>query len=131
MAPRYMPILGAVLVAGALTIDEYHRTYTSWNPACFRRVVQLLTALADWWDIIAGALIGTMMALSAYRMVYASIWNYRYNHIPLYPDAPQAPFTGDPASRAPTWTRKAGWGLGSSVPLSRGPNSSANGVYAV
>jgi membrane-associated phospholipid phosphatase len=51
----YMPILGAVLIGGALTIDEYH----------------------NWYDVFAGAVIGTTMAFSAYRMVYASVWDFR------------------------------------------------------
>lgn len=51
----YAPILGACLIGGALTIDEYHH----------------------WYDILAGAIIGTVFAFSAYRMVYASIWDFR------------------------------------------------------
>ena len=87
----YMPVLGAVLIAGALTIDEFH----------------------NWYDVLAGAIIGTIMAFSAYRMVYASVWDFRFNHIPL---VRQLPFTyGDgPAAfdgfHDAMWTRKAGWG---------------------
>ena len=87
----YIPILGAVLIGGALTIDEFH----------------------NWYDVFAGAVIGTMMAFSAYRMVYASVWDFRFNHIPL---VRHLPFTfGDgPASfdgfYDTMWTRKAGWG---------------------
>ena len=51
----YMPILGACLIGGALTIDEYH----------------------NWYDILAGAVIGSVMAFSGYRMVYASVWDFR------------------------------------------------------
>jgi len=51
----YMPILGATLIGGALTIDEYH----------------------NWYDIVAGATIGTVFAFSSYRMVYASVWDFR------------------------------------------------------
>lgn len=57
----YAPILGATLITGTLTIDEYH----------------------NWYDCPVGAIIGTTMALSAYRMVYASIWDWRISHIPL------------------------------------------------
>ena len=60
----YTPLLGATLIARTLTIDEYH----------------------NWYDCVAGALIGTMMAFISYRMVYASIWNFRFNHIPLLRD---------------------------------------------
>lgn len=62
----YAPILGACLIGGALTIDEYH----------------------NWYDILAGAVIGTMFAFSAYRMTYASVWDFRFNHIPLLRHAP-------------------------------------------
>lgn len=87
----YAPILGATLIAGSLTIDEYH----------------------NWYDIVAGGIIGTVMAFSAYRMVYASVWDFRFNHIPL---ARNAPFTyGDGEYAADgfheaMFTRKAGWG---------------------
>ncbi|KAK9426752.1 hypothetical protein SUNI508_00279 [Seiridium unicorne] len=57
----YLPILGATLVGGSLTVDQSH----------------------NWYDIVAGAIIGTVFAFSAYRMMYAAIWNYRINHIPL------------------------------------------------
>ncbi|CAF0900452.1 unnamed protein product [Adineta ricciae] len=57
----YAPILGAVLIAASLTIDHYHH----------------------WYDILAGAVIGIMFALGSYRFQYASIWDYRFNHIPL------------------------------------------------
>lgn len=87
----YMPILGAVLIGGALTIDEFH----------------------NWYDILAGAIIGTVMAFSAYRMVYASVWDFRFNHIPL---SRHVPFAYSKVSSAydgfnnALWTRKVGWG---------------------
>ncbi|KAF2745090.1 acid phosphatase/Vanadium-dependent haloperoxidase [Sporormia fimetaria CBS 119925] len=87
----YAPILGACLIGGALTIDEYH----------------------NWYDVLAGAIIGTIFAFSAYRMVYASIWDFRFNHIPLLRHAPfvygSGPSTLDGFHSA-TFTRKAGWG---------------------
>ncbi|UJR28030.1 hypothetical protein I4U23_009289 [Adineta vaga] len=57
----YAPILGAVLIAASLTIDHYHH----------------------WYDILAGSIIGTIFAFGSYRFQYASIWDYRFNHIPL------------------------------------------------
>jgi len=88
----YAPILGAVLIGGALTIDEFH----------------------NWYDILAGAIIGTIMAFSGYRMTYASIWDFRFNHIPLMRNAPfvygAGPSTFDGFHDA-IFTRKAGWGL--------------------
>lgn len=56
-----MPVLGAVLFAGSLAVDEYH----------------------NWYDVLASAMIGTVIAVSGYRMVYASVWDFRFNHIPL------------------------------------------------
>ncbi|OTB05357.1 hypothetical protein M426DRAFT_29770, partial [Hypoxylon sp. CI-4A] len=57
----YSPILGSVLLCGSLSLDNSH----------------------NWYDILAGAIIGIMFAFSAYRMTYASIWDWRVNHIPL------------------------------------------------
>lgn len=57
----YAPVLGATLIGGSLTIDGSHH----------------------WYDVVAGALLGTLMAFSSYRMVYVSIWDWRANHIPL------------------------------------------------
>ena len=87
----YAPVLGATLIAGALTIDEFH----------------------NWYDVVAGAIIGTAMALSAYRMVYASVWDFRFNHVPVARDIgfgygmAQKGYEG---FREAVATRKAGWG---------------------
>ncbi|RAL65952.1 hypothetical protein DID88_005613 [Monilinia fructigena] len=84
----WAPILGATLIAGALTIDEYH----------------------NWYDCLAGAIIGTVMAFSSYRMVYASIWDWRTNHIPLNRSTP-FPGTGAGAElEDATFTRQVGLG---------------------
>lgn len=84
----YAPVLGAVLIGGALTIDKYH----------------------SWYDVVAGAIVGTVMAFSSYRMTYAAVWDWRYNHIPLNRGAPFefSPRGGDLADAV--FTRKAGWG---------------------
>jgi len=81
-----IPLLGATLIGGALTIDEFH----------------------NWYDILAGAIIGTMMAFSSYRMVYAAIWDWRWNHIPLSRAAPFA--FNNPELASAVFTRKVGWG---------------------
>ncbi|KAH8664608.1 phosphatidic acid phosphatase type 2/haloperoxidase [Xylariales sp. PMI_506] len=86
----YMPLLGAVLIGGALTIDEFH----------------------NWYDVFAGAVIGTVMAFSAYRMTYAAIWDFRYNHIPLNRGAPFPYGGGALELENALWTRKVGWGGG-------------------
>jgi len=85
----YAPILGACLIAGALTIDEFHH----------------------WYDVLAGGIIGTVMAFSAYRMTYASIWDWRINHIPLNRSAAFDMVAGHELAEA-VWTRKVGWGMG-------------------
>ncbi|KAK0638524.1 phosphatidic acid phosphatase type 2/haloperoxidase [Cercophora newfieldiana] len=89
LAAVYAPILGAVLIAGALTIDEFHHFH----------------------DILAGGIIGTVMAFSAYRMTYASVWDWRWNHIPLNRSVPFDFMAGHELSGA-TFTRSAAWGSG-------------------
>ncbi|TPX09926.1 uncharacterized protein E0L32_008948 [Thyridium curvatum] len=82
----YAPLLGACLIGGALTIDEFH----------------------NWYDILAGAVIGTVFAFSAYRMTYAAVWDWRYNHIPLHRGAPFQ--FASPELSAAVFTRRVGWG---------------------
>ena len=87
----YAPVLGAFLITGALTIDEFH----------------------NWYDCLAGAVIGSVMAISAYRMVYASVWDFRFNHIPLTRHTPfsyGAGAAGAGGFETAVFTRKAGWG---------------------
>ncbi|GAA5822717.1 hypothetical protein JCM11251_004354 [Rhodosporidiobolus azoricus] len=61
MIAFFAPLLGAFLISGALTIDEYH----------------------NWYDLVVGGIIGTSCAFASYRMSYASIWDFRFNHLPL------------------------------------------------
>lgn len=87
----YAPLLGATLIGGALTIDEFH----------------------NWYDVVAGAIIGTMFAFSSYRMMYASVWDFRFNHIPLARDIPFTYGGGQNAFHGfhdAVFTRQAGWG---------------------
>ena len=87
----YAPVLGAFLITGALTIDEFH----------------------NWYDCLAGAVIGSVMAISAYRMVYASVWDFRFNHIPLTRHTPFSFGAGQAGAggfETAVFTRKAGWG---------------------
>jgi len=104
----YAPILGACLIGGALTIDEYH----------------------NWYDVFAGAVIGTLMAFSSYRMVYASVWDFRFNHIPLLRHSPfiygQGASTYDGFHDA-VWTRKAGWGTHDGAAWGGAPFDAADG----
>lgn len=84
----YAPILGAVLIGGALTIDEFH----------------------NWYDVVAGAIIGTAMAFSGYRMTYAAIWDWRFNHIPLNRGVAFPYTAGNGDLFGATFTRRVGWG---------------------
>jgi membrane-associated phospholipid phosphatase len=61
LALLFAPLLAAVLQACVLTVDMAH----------------------NWYDILAGAVIGTVMAFASYRVMYASVFDWRYNHIPL------------------------------------------------
>jgi len=87
----YAPILGAVLIGGALTIDEFH----------------------NWYDIVAGGTIGTVMAFSAYRMCYAAIWDWRFNHIPLNRGSAfnHGSDGADMDNVDAVFTHRAGWGM--------------------
>lgn len=62
----YLPIFGAVLVGGTLMADDYHHYH----------------------DVVGGATIGSVMAFSSFRIVYASLFDSRFNHIPLARDVP-------------------------------------------
>ncbi len=108
LAAIYAPILGACLIGGALTIDEFH----------------------NWYDIFAGAVIGTIMAFSSYRMVYASVWDFRFNHIPVLRHAPFV-YGAGPSSldgfHDAVWTRKAGWGMHDSSSWTGAPFDAADG----
>ena len=84
------PILGAVLIAGTNTIDRHHH----------------------WYDCVAGALIGTLTAFISYRMVYAAIWDFRFNHIPQNRTVP-CPYGLPQTELAKTcFTHQAGWDEG-------------------
>lgn len=70
------------------------------------------------------------MALSAYRMVYASVWDFRFNHIPLMRHAPfiygAGPSSFDGFHDA-VFTRKAGWGTHEASSWGGAPFDAADG----
>ncbi|KAK3331104.1 phosphatidic acid phosphatase type 2/haloperoxidase [Apodospora peruviana] len=102
LALLFAPLLGAALMACALTIDQAH----------------------NWYDILGGSVIGTVSAFAAYRVLYAAIWDWRYNHIPLTRRRAfdyTAGLTPENMERA-TWVRKLGWGRGKRI------RSSARGM---
>ncbi|KAH8795929.1 phosphatidic acid phosphatase type 2/haloperoxidase [Flagelloscypha sp. PMI_526] len=103
----FAPLLGATLISGALTIDEFH----------------------NWYDVLAGGIIGSCCALVAYRSTFAAILDFRFNHL-LLPRTTSL-FLRNPvtsASRDPPFfsytlphewspedlpfTRAGGWGYG-------------------
>ncbi|RYP46227.1 hypothetical protein DL768_007546 [Monosporascus sp. mg162] len=101
----YLPILLACIISGLLTVDQSH----------------------NWYDIVAGAVIGIVFAFSAYRMVYASIWDYHTNHIPLNRNSAFLWKEGCEGSGM-VFTEKAGWRAGSlggqnTLPTHNGQNS--------
>ncbi|KAF2006897.1 PAP2-domain-containing protein [Amniculicola lignicola CBS 123094] len=105
----YAPVLGACLIGGSLSIDEFH----------------------NWYDILAGAVIGTVMAFSAYRMVYASIWDFRFNHVPLVRHAPFVYGAGPAEEHGfcdAVFTRKAGWGTLEGSAWGGAPGDAAEGA---
>ncbi|KAK0197356.1 acid phosphatase/Vanadium-dependent haloperoxidase [Armillaria mellea] len=61
MVLLFAPLLGATLISGALTIDEYH----------------------NWYDVLGGAVIGICTALVAFRQTFASVFDFRFNHMLL------------------------------------------------
>jgi len=93
LALLFAPLLGAVLMACALTIDQAH----------------------NWYDILVGSIIGTVAAFASYRVCYAAIFDWRYNHIPLARHevfdyaAGAAGMVPKYAERA-VFARKLGWG---------------------
>ena len=87
------PLLGATLMACALTIDQAH----------------------NWYDIVGGVVIGTVVAFMSYRVCYAAVWDWRYNHIPLtrnrvFDYAAAAVAAGPEYTERAVWVRKLGWG---------------------
>jgi hypothetical protein len=93
-----IPLLAAFLLCGALYLDMSH----------------------NWWDIVAGGLLGTLMAIFSYRMCFASVWDFRWNHVPLV----RGSKFGKEAERGCTYsaeemrewsggcaTRRGGWGV--------------------
>ena len=87
-----IPILLAVLIALSKIIDHYHH----------------------WYDVLVGALIGTFFAIISYRMCYAAVWDWRYNHIPLpycYKGDPRLSSAQSPVAmtRKLTAINMAGW----------------------
>ncbi|KAJ7285582.1 phosphatidic acid phosphatase type 2/haloperoxidase [Mycena rebaudengoi] len=119
----FAPLLGATLISGALTIDEFH----------------------NWYDVVAGAIIGTCTALVAFRQTFCAILDYRFNHIllprttsifhrtPYFTTTNTTPFfTYQPrpeyTSTDMPFTREGGWGWGQEAYVGAPGDASALGV---
>ncbi|RDB23993.1 putative lipid phosphate phosphatase 3, chloroplastic [Hypsizygus marmoreus] len=104
MILMFCPILGATLIAGALTVDEFH----------------------NWYDVVAGAIIGIACSLVAFRQTFAAIFDFRFNHLllprstslfhrtPYLPSAAGPYYTYRPPKEWTSvdlpFTREGGWG---------------------
>ncbi|KAH8912408.1 acid phosphatase/Vanadium-dependent haloperoxidase [Coniochaeta sp. PMI_546] len=90
LALLFAPLLGAVLQACALSVNQAH----------------------NWYDILAGAVIGTVMAFASYRVMYASIFDWRYNHMPLKRTKvfDYIPEIGPGYMERDVFVKKLGWG---------------------
>ncbi|KAF8162957.1 phosphatidic acid phosphatase type 2/haloperoxidase [Crassisporium funariophilum] len=112
----FAPVLGACLISGALTIDEFH----------------------NWYDVVAGAIIGICTALVAFRQTFASVFDFRFNHLllpratsvfhrtPFLPHPGRGPYyTYQPMqeflSHDLPFTREGGWGHGGGEQLVGAP----------
>ncbi len=78
----FCPILGAVLIAGALTIDECEFVTKLHLPNHSQREYYHV-ADHNWYDVVFGGMIGTFTALIAFRQTFASIFDFRFNHVLL------------------------------------------------
>ncbi|KAK1753787.1 phosphatidic acid phosphatase type 2/haloperoxidase [Echria macrotheca] len=90
LALLFAPLLGATLMACALTIDAAH----------------------NWYDILVGSIIGSVMAVASYRVCYAAVLDWRFNHIPLVRERVfeyGVEMRPEYWERA-VWVQKNGWG---------------------
>ncbi|KAJ7694107.1 phosphatidic acid phosphatase type 2/haloperoxidase [Mycena rosella] len=123
MILMFTPLLGATLISGALTIDEFH----------------------NWYDVLAGGIIGSCTALVAFRQTFAAIFDFRFNHVllprttslfhrkPFFNSADSGPFF-DYAPRPEytttqmPFTREGGWGWGQEACLGAPGDATVLGV---
>ncbi|KAK1970015.1 PAP2 superfamily protein [Colletotrichum sublineola] len=110
IAITFAPLLGALLIACSLTIDQAH----------------------NWYDIVVGSAIGTTVAFGSYRGCYAAVWDWRFNHIPLQPrnQLDYSPEDGT-GYRNFVFTRSVGWGQTGEGPAEKhAPSGRSSVSYA-
>lgn len=61
-------------------------------------------------DVVFGTLIGVVFSFYSYRIAYAAVWDWRYNHIPLHGER-AFKFVSDMDGADDVATRAVGWGL--------------------
>lgn len=107
LALLFTPLLGATLMACALSVNQAH----------------------NWYDILVGALIGTVASFASYRCLYAAVWDWRYNHIPLMGRTVvdyAASLTPEHMEHA-VWVRRLGWGRKRRVKFAKSTSSAKLG----
>jgi membrane-associated phospholipid phosphatase len=82
----YAPLLVAFIISCSLGIDASH----------------------NWYDIAVGMAIGIIFAFGTYRMFYAAIWDWRFNHVPL--TRKPCAYPADGYDKTGVFTRASGWG---------------------
>lgn len=109
LALTMAPLLAAVMIACSLTIDAAH----------------------NWYDIVGGSIIGTVMAAASYRSTYAAVLDWRFNHLPLQEKEPfEYSAEETSAIAAQTFTRSVGWGARRQWPDEQDGASSSNAFFA-
>lgn len=97
----------------------------------------------NWYDVLAGGIIGTCTALVAFRMTFASVWDFRFNHVRLprttslflrKPSSMGSANMGPSFDYAPSaatemlpFTREGGWGWDASEGVNGAPFDAAQG----
>lgn len=118
----FAPLLGAFLISASKTIDAHN----------------------NWYDLLVGGIIGTLCALVAFRQTFASIWDFRFNHVllpratslfhrkPFLPIAGRGPYYSYNTQEFQThdlpFTREGGWGHGGGE-QSTGAPGDASGLF--
>lgn len=74
-----------MLIAGSLTIDEFHNWYdcAAGLISASSRLRPSHFSIVDLTASCSLVAVGTTCAFASFRMVFASIWDFRFNHVLL------------------------------------------------